>query len=63
MVSGLTPNGTYDAHWFNPRSGEWLDDAQQLQADEAGVSALPLYPGGQDPAALDWALRLKRKEA
>jgi hypothetical protein len=63
IVSSLAPNGTYEAHWFNPRSGEWLDDSERLRADDAGVAILPPYPGGQDPAALDWALKLERTEA
>jgi hypothetical protein len=60
MLSGAVPSRKYDAQWFNPRSGVWInaDDDGVLTADAEGKIALPKFPGEQEISDTDWALKL-----
>lgn len=60
-VSGLLANQTYDAKWYNPRTGAWSDiGSGSLTADGSGVVTMPNFPGGLTQTALntDWAAKL-----
>ncbi|MHC4061294.1 MAG: hypothetical protein ACYSUC_00520 [Planctomycetota bacterium] len=53
------PGGKYDAQWFNPRNGVWLDaDDGMLTADAEGRITLPNFPGESEISDTDWALKL-----
>ena len=52
MVRGANPNATYQARWFNPRTGEWIA-LGRLRADAIGEIELPHFPDGED-----WGLSL-----
>jgi len=56
LVRGTRYEATYQADWFNPRSGEWVD-AGLLTANVWCEVALPPRPDDQD-----WGLRLKLVE-
>jgi hypothetical protein len=56
-VSGALGGRTYEATWFNPRTGEWIK-AGRFEADATGVIRLPAFPDGATKSHLDWALRL-----
>lgn len=52
----LRPADIYEFTWFNPRTGEWLEDqTQQLEVKFTGEMKLPEYPD-----ELDWAFKLKK---
>jgi hypothetical protein len=58
LIRGTTPEGIYQARWFNPRTGEWTDVGEgQLRADNIGEIQLPKFPDDED-----WALSLVRIE-
>lgn len=56
-VSGLRSDAIYRAQWFSPRTGEWLSIGD-LTADETGCIELPNFPGDDETADEDWALKL-----
>ena len=51
-VRSALPKRTYQAQWFDPRTGEWYD-AGHLTADQRSYIALPPCP-----SAKDWGLKL-----
>ena len=54
-VRGLRPYDTYELSWFNPRTGQWLEDRPQLKCTNMGEIAFGAFPD-----ALDWAWKLKK---
>ncbi|MDH4239062.1 MAG: DUF4038 domain-containing protein [Phycisphaerae bacterium] len=57
-LSGGLSNMRYEARWFNPRTGEWID-AGVLIADASGQIALPNFPGNLARSDTDLGLKLK----
>jgi hypothetical protein len=58
-LSGLLPEKSYTAKWFDPRNGGWLEGkSAQLKSDASGKVKLPLFPGNALRSETDWALRL-----
>jgi hypothetical protein len=55
-VRGTLPNRSYQAEWFDPRSGEWVA-AGELVSNAVCHIALPPMPSGED-----WGLKLVLKE-
>jgi hypothetical protein len=56
-IRGATPEATYRARWFNPRSGEWLDVRDgTIEANNIGEINLPDFPDGED-----WGVSLVRE--
>lgn len=53
---GMPPAASYDAVWFNPRSGCYMDK-QPLRVSPEGILELP-----DKPDNLDWVLKLIRVE-
>jgi len=51
-MRGAIPFASYQANWFNPRTGEW-GEVGDLKADVVGMIALPLFPSNND-----WAMTL-----
>ena len=63
-VSGLLANQTYEAKWYNPRTGVWSDiGSGSLTANGSGVVTMPNFPGGLTQTAdnTDWAAKLVLK--
>lgn len=61
QVLNMIPDRTYNAQWFNPRTGEWSDaNSGTLTADGSGTIQLPLFPNGSNMTAdnEDWAMKL-----
>lgn len=56
-VSGAVPGRSYQATWFDPRTGRWIG-AATLEADRAGRIELPSFPDGAPKSRVDWALKL-----
>lgn len=57
-LSGALPGTTYEAKWFDPRTGEWREAASgALESDGHGRMALPVCPTVTD----DWGLSLSAK--
>lgn len=61
-VTGMAPDKTYAARWFDPRTGEWGEETR-CSADSNGSLTLPPFPGGYKVNKKDWALRLKKAAA
>jgi len=54
MIRGARPQATYQAQWFDPRTGEWLKAGDGvLKANVWGWIQLPDFP-----SADDWGLKL-----
>ena len=54
MIRGATPHATYDAQWFDPRSGQWSPaGAGRLTANVWGWINVPDFPANDD-----WGLKL-----
>ncbi len=60
-LSGARAGAEYDAHWFDPRQGKWID-AGVLKADSRGAIELPEFPKGSRKSKADWALKLLFKD-
>ena len=57
-IRGARVNSDYQAKWFNPRDGTWIDvGSGSLRASKIGIIDLPGLPSDQD-----WGLRLTAKE-
>ncbi len=58
MVRGALPNESYEATWFDPRTGEWIPvgPTSALKADRWGRISIPEQPTGSD-----WGLRLEAR--
>jgi hypothetical protein len=56
-VSGALSGRTYEASWFNPRTGEWTK-AGPLEASGDGTIRLPVFPGPETKSTIDWAIKL-----
>jgi hypothetical protein len=57
-LSGALSKARYEAKWFNPRTGKWVD-AGVLTADASGQIGLPNFPGNLTRSETDWGLKLK----
>ncbi|MFO7955964.1 MAG: DUF5060 domain-containing protein [Candidatus Brocadiia bacterium] len=57
-IEGLPPGREYEARWFDPREGEWLEEPGRLAADQQGELPLPPFPGEAETSQTDWALKL-----
>lgn len=57
------PRGAlYQGLWFDPRTGEWLDNQNPLRLEsQGGKLALSAFPDGESVALQDWALKLIQK--
>jgi hypothetical protein len=54
QIRGAKLNSSYNAQWFNPRNGTWLDAGEgKVLANKIGIIALPNFPSDAD-----WGLRL-----
>ena len=58
-VSGALSGRTYEATWFNPRTGEWIK-AGKSEADANGAIRLSVFPGPETKSTIDWAVKLAR---
>jgi hypothetical protein len=58
-VSGALPNTVYNAQWFNPRTGEWINAGLNgtLKSDAYGIVIIPSPPTSSE----DWGLSLFSK--
>jgi hypothetical protein len=53
-VRGAVPESIYEAKWFNPRTGTWIDAGSgRLRSNPAGRIRIPPQPSGDD-----WGLKL-----
>jgi hypothetical protein len=59
-VAGAKVNARYTAHWFDPRSGQWINGDFSLVAEPSGRIALPPFPNQTARSDVDWALKLTR---
>jgi len=58
-LSGLKPEVSYHAQWYNPRKGQWLTiDAGITVTDTEGKMSLPLFPGGSEVSEIDWGMKI-----
>ncbi len=57
-LSGAAAGRKYEAKWFDPRTGRWID-AGVLGADGGGVITLPRFPGEKGVSDIDWGLKLR----
>ncbi|MHB8899771.1 MAG: apiosidase-like domain-containing protein [Thermoguttaceae bacterium] len=60
-LSGLPAGRDYSAHWFDPRTGRWLQPttpSPTLTAGADGILRLPPFPDDKPRSAADWALKL-----
>ena len=54
MIRGALPHATYQAEWFDPRTGQWSKAGNgRLQANVWGWIELPDFPSDDD-----WGLKL-----
>jgi hypothetical protein len=60
QMDGLPADRVYEAIWFDPRSGRWLDaKTTLLSIDRNGRLKLPPFPSGKTKSETDWALKLR----
>jgi hypothetical protein len=58
LISGLIPNKEYSLKWFNPISGEWLDDTDSLVAGNSGEIKIDELPTDETTLYRDWCLKI-----
>ncbi len=56
-VAGLAPGASFEATWFNPRTGQWLKP-RTLHADAKGALPLGDIPERSQHGFGDWAIKL-----
>lgn len=57
VLSEAVAGGKYEAEWFNPQTGEWIN-AGVVTADSSGHISLPDFPDNSSVSTTDWALKL-----
>jgi len=58
-LSGAVPNRKYQATWFDPRTGRWIEPSPQtLTPDPNGTIRLPPFPDEKAMSTTDWAMKL-----
>jgi len=60
-LSGASGSRKYQARWFDPRTGDWID-AGVLSADSAGTIVLPNFPDKSTRSSTDWGLKLALRD-
>ena len=60
-IYGFIPNTKYSIQWFSPAKGEWRESIV-IQTDKNGVLIIPFFPDRQNPAIIDWAAKIIRKQ-
>lgn len=55
-IRSVKADGVYQATWFDPRTGQWLDAGQVVADCEARIAGVQMP---QKPSDDDWALKLK----
>jgi len=60
-ITGFEPNTSYLLRWFSPAKGEWIETVV-IQSDKAGKVVTPFFPDRQNPAVVDWALLIFKRE-
>jgi hypothetical protein len=59
-LNGLPADRDYEAIWFDPRSGRWLNaKTKLLSVNRNGRLQLPEFPSGKTTSETDWALKLR----
>jgi len=62
-IENLKKNTFYEASWFDPRNGEWIEiNNGKVKTDENGTYKFPNFPGNEEYAQQDWAAKLVLKE-
>jgi hypothetical protein len=61
VIIGFVPNTSYSLHWFSPAKGEWQESII-IQTDKAGKLVVPFFPDRQNPAVIDWAAKITKKQ-
>ncbi len=56
-LSGFEPNSSYKFRWYDPRTGRWSQSVT-VKTDDNGTLDIPDFPGGQNPASIDWAAKI-----
>ena len=58
-IRNLPPSAKYAVQWFDPRSGEWIEDGDRTaQSNPEGDLHLGDFPDGETLSKTDWALKL-----
>ncbi len=57
-ISGFEPDQAYELNWFDPVSGNWVDDPETLTTNEDGTLTIAHYPDGSTVSTRDWGLKL-----
>ena len=60
-ITGFVPNTLYSLQWFSPAKGEWQEPVI-IQSDKTGKLVVTFFPDRQNPAVIDWAAKIKKKQ-
>lgn len=60
-INGFIPNKKYSLIWYIPTKGEWLK-AIDIMSDKKGKIVIQSFPDNQNPAVIDWALKISLKQ-
>jgi hypothetical protein len=61
-LSGLLAGRDYQVHWYDPRTGRWLDtsaESKKITVAADSTIPLPVFPGGKANSDTDWGLKLR----
>jgi len=61
-ISGMLPGSEYELKWFDPVSGQWLNDSSIITSDEKGIVTLEAFPDGNKKSMKDWSLEIQLKQ-
>ena len=62
-VTGLKPNTKYDASWFDPGNGQWINVEAPVITNDSGQIVMPQFPDNSDKSETDWAIKLTLNKA
>ena len=61
QITNLIPNKEYSLQWFDPITGEWLNESQKISTNEEGMISINNFPDGEKTSTQDWSLKLVAK--
>jgi len=58
LITGLLPEREYQITWFDPISGEWLEDVMVQKTSGNGTFTIAGFPGGETISTRDWSMKI-----
>ena len=61
QITDLLPNTKYNLVWFDPITGEWLQNVETIKTSDEGILKITSFPDDTKISKRDWSLKIKKK--